>query len=106
MATSGVTSAPFGSALIAGPRYAKSIVAGLPAADTSARLFRMASTYFATLAVTDHLPSPFGSQIAPTRGLQLLSLATSWPAASEPLFLSKRVPRLNVRWLFSRQLSF
>ena len=51
-------------------------------------LLATAATYFDTLADTVHLPSPFGSQITPTRGLNALSSATTLPALSAPWFLS------------------
>ena len=50
-----------------------------PAADESATGLEIAETYFATLAVTFHLPLPAGSQITPNRGLHALSLATRLP---------------------------
>ena len=59
-------------------------------------LLAIAATYFAKLAVTDHLPSPFGSHTTPTRGLNALSFATRLPALSAPWFLSQRTPRFSV----------
>ena len=52
-------------------------VCGLPAADdASAMLLATAVTYFATLPVTDHRPSPVGSNTTPSRGLHASSVMT------------------------------
>src|SRR5438128_2524900 len=62
------------------------------------------AVYRATLAVTAHRPSRFGSQMTPTRGLRMLSFDTRFPALSTPWFLSHLAPRFNVM-LPARQLS-
>src|SRR5262249_43408791 len=92
-ATSGVTSdAAVESGLIAGPRYVYCSVAGLPAADDESAIeLLMPATYFAKLPVTAHTPFPVGSHTTPRRGLNALSLATTRPALSLPLFLSHRM---------------
>src|SRR5438477_1775289 len=99
--------AAVGSALIAGPLYAHWNEDAVPAdEDESPTLFASAATYFAKLPVTAQSPFPFGSQTTPRRGLHALSFAWRLPMASTPWFLSKRTPRLRVRLLFQRRLSF
>ena len=43
-------------------------------------LLAIAVTYFATLPVTDHRPSPSGSNTKPRRGLHASSVITVAPA--------------------------
>src|SRR5215468_3194656 len=81
-------------------------VCGFPAAeDLSAMLLEIAATYLAKLPVIAHAPSPLGSQMTPSRGLNAPSLVTRAPDSSRPWLLSQRTPRFAVRRLPTRQLS-
>src|SRR5687768_13161190 len=89
MATSGSTRLAAPGGLMSAPPYRNWRVSGLPAADeASAMELATAVTYFETLPVTDHRPSPSGSTTTPRRGLHASSVITVRPAWSAPLFLS------------------
>src|ERR1700730_14664983 len=105
MAAAGPTRLGAPAGLMAAPAYAHWKNAGLPAADElSAMVLARPAVYRATLPVSVHMPSRFGSQITPMRGLRMLSFAIRVPALSTPRFLSQRMPRSSVT-LLARQAS-